>query len=387
MKTLFIFGTRPEAIKMAPIIRRMLDCDGVFDMRICVTGQHRQMLDEVLHIFGIRPDYDLDLMKNNQPLAALTAACISSLDSVIAIEQPDWVIVQGDTTTAMAGALAAHYHHVKVSHVEAGLRTGDKEHPFPEETNRRMIASIADIHFAPSQLAADNLIAEGIDKSSIHIVGNTSIDAMRIALDMTHGLDNSSLAAIPFDAKRLILVTAHRRESFGEPIKNICRAIKTVATCHSSNVHIVYPVHMNPNIAEPVHQLLGGIENITMLEPLDYLSFIHLLNRSHIVLTDSGGLQEETPALGKPVLVLRETTERVEAIHAGTARLVGTNPATIIAQVENLLCNPSAYTSMAKAVNPYGDGYTAEKICRILAECAGSHYQQAACNKQVELGL
>jgi UDP-N-acetylglucosamine 2-epimerase (non-hydrolysing) len=386
MKILFIFGTRPEAIKMAPIIRRMLDNDGIFDIRICVTGQHRQMLDEVLEVFGINPDYDLDLMRQSQSLAMLTAACISSLDPVIAAERPDWVIVQGDTTTAMTGALAAYYHHVKVAHVEAGLRTGDKEHPFPEEANRRMIASIADIHFAPSRLAADNLIAEGIDASRIHIVGNTSVDAMRSVLDMPYDVDHSLLAAIPFETKKIILVTAHRRESFGKPIKNICRAIKTVAACHNSDVHIVYPVHMNPNIAEPVHQLLGGIENITLLEPLDYLSFIHLLNRSYIVLTDSGGLQEEAPALGKPVLVLRETTERVEAIHAGTARLVGTNPATIIAQVENLLCNTSAYTSMAKAVNPYGDGYTAERICRILAECAGERYQQATGTK-VELGL
>ena len=368
MKALFIFGTRPEAIKMAPIIKRMLDSDGTFDIRICVTGQHRQMLDEVLHIFGIRPDYDLDLMKDNQSLAALTAACIKSLDSVIAAEQPDWVIVQGDTTTAMAGALAAYYHCIKVAHVEAGLRTGDKFHPFPEETNRRMIASIADIHFAPSRLASDNLIAEGVDESCIHIVGNTSIDAMRTALDMAYDIDNSSLVTIPFDKKRIILVTAHRRENFGKPIRDICQAIKTVAARHSSEVHIVYPVHMNPNIVVPVRELLGGIENITLLEPLDYLSFMHLLNLSYMVLTDSGGLQEEAPAMGKPVLVLRETTERVEAIHAGTARLVGTHPATIIAQVENLLCNQSAYASMAKAVNPYGDGYTAQRISTILYE-------------------
>lgn len=344
----------------------MQESDGTFDVQICVTGQHRQMLDDVLRVFEINPDYDLDLMKNNQSLAALIAACISSLDQVIAVEQPDWVFVQGDTTTAMAGALAAYYHHIQIAHVEAGLRTGDKKQPFPEEANRRMIASIADIHFAPSRMAADNLIAEGIDKSGIHIVGNTGIDAMRMALDMPYDPNCRVSAAIPYDTKKIILVTAHRRESFGKPIKDICRALKTIAACHNSDVHIVYPVHMNPNIAVPVSEALGGIENITLLEPLDYLSFIYMLNRSYMVLTDSGGLQEEAPALGKPVLVLRETTERAEAIHAGTARLVGTNPATIIAQVENLLCNPSVYTSMAKAANPYGDGCAAEKICKIF---------------------
>jgi UDP-N-acetylglucosamine 2-epimerase (non-hydrolysing) len=384
MKILFIFGTRPEAIKMAPIIKRMRHSDDVFDVRVCVTGQHRQMLDEVLELFEIYPDYDLDLMQKNQSLAALTAACIGSLDSVLATEEPDWVFVQGDTTTALSGALTAYYHRIKIAHVEAGLRTGNKLHPFPEEINRRMIASIADIHFAPSKLAADNLIAESIDTSSIHIVGNTGIDAMYSVLDMPYDFAHGALAAIPFDTRKVILVTAHRRESFGQPIKNICQAIKTVAACHSSDVHILYPVHMNPNVREPVHATLGGIENITLLEPLDYLSFMHLLNHSYIVLTDSGGLQEEAPALGKPVLVLRDTTERVEAIHAGTARLVGTNSATIIAQLENLLCNAANYASIGKAVNPYGDGYAAENICQILAADAEKHYQQTVMNTKVE---
>jgi UDP-N-acetylglucosamine 2-epimerase (non-hydrolysing) len=371
LRTLFIFGTRPEAIKMAPVIKLMQSHANFFDVRICVTAQHRQMLDDVLEIFEMRPDCDLDLMQKNQSLSELTASCIRSIDPVIARENPDCVFVQGDTTSAMAGALVSYYHRVRVAHIEAGLRTGDKFHPFPEEMNRRMIASIADIHFAPSQSAADNLILEGIDASNIHVVGNTSIDAVHQVLEAEYDLQSGPLNNIPFEQKRIIVVTAHRRENFGEPISDICEALKIVAARYKSLIHIVYPVHMNPNINIPVRKLLGGIANITLLEPLDYRSFIHLLDRSYIIVTDSGGIQEEAPSLGKPVFVLRKTTERVECVEAGTARIVGTKTDAIVREVSNLLENPKAYSDMACCSNPYGDGYAAQRICAVISAKCG----------------
>jgi UDP-N-acetylglucosamine 2-epimerase (non-hydrolysing) len=362
MKILFIFGTRPEAIKMAPVIEAMARQPEYFDTRICVTAQHRELLDHVLTIFNIQPDYDLDLMSQEQALSSLTACIFDALDTVICKENPDWLLVQGDTTTTMVASLVAYYHRVKVVHIEAGLRTHDKFQPFPEEINRRIASTVADLHFAPTETAQENLIREGIDKRNILVTGNTVIDALLQAVQLKYDFANGPLVEIPFD-KRILLVTAHRRENFGEPIRAICEALEVIAKRYAGYVHIVYPVHLNPNIAEPVYALLDGVPNITLLEPLDYLSFVHLMNRSHIVLTDSGGLQEEAPSLGKPVLVLRNTTERPEAVEVGTTRVVGTKTERVVQEVEHLLDDSSAYAKMAKAVNPYGDGHAAERIC------------------------
>jgi UDP-N-acetylglucosamine 2-epimerase (non-hydrolysing) len=367
MKMLFVFGTRPEAIKMAPVIEAMARRADSFDTRICVTAQHREMLDHVLTVFGIQPDYDLDLMVHEQTLSSLTARALEALDAVICKEDPDWLLVQGDTTTAMTASLAAYYHRVKVGHIEAGLRTHDKYQPFPEEINRRLAGTLADLHFAPTESAQANLVREGIDRRNIIVTGNTVIDSLLSAVQLQYEIGAGPLAGIPFD-KRIILVTAHRRENFGEPIRAICRALAGIAKNHPDDVHVVYPVHLNPNIREPVHALLSGHSNITLLDPLDYLSFVHLMNRSHIVLTDSGGLQEEAPSLGKPVLVLRNKTERPEAVDAGTARLIGTKAERIIEETERLLNNSAAYEQMANAVNPYGDGRAAERICQKLIQ-------------------
>lgn len=365
MKILFIFGTRPEAIKMTPIIETMARQPEFFDIRICVTAQHREMLDNVLTLFNIRPDYDLNLMWENQTLSNLTARIFDALEPVICREKPDWLLVQGDTTTAMVASLVAYYHRVKVGHVEAGLRTHDKFQPFPEETNRRIVGTIADVHFAPTDLAQKNLIREGIDRQCIAVTGNTIIDALLHAVQLKCDLAKGLLAGVPLD-KRVLLVTAHRRENFGEPIRAICRALEVIAKRYVSDVHLVYPVHLNPNVWEPVHALLGGVSNITLLEPLGYFPFVHLMNWSHIVLTDSGGLQEEAPSLGKPVLVLRNTTERPEAVEAGTVKVVGTETGRIVQEVGRLLDDSTAYAKMANVVNPYGDGYAAERICEQL---------------------
>jgi UDP-N-acetylglucosamine 2-epimerase (non-hydrolysing) len=365
IKVLFIFGTRPEAIKMAPVIEAMALRPEFFDIRICVTAQHRQMLDNVLALFNIQPDYDLDLMSQKQALSGLTARIFDTLDTVIYKENPDWVLVQGDTTTTMVASVVAYYHRAKVGHIEAGLRTHDKFQPFPEEINRRIASIVADLHFAPTESAQTNLIHEGIDKRNILVTGNTVIDALLQAVQLKYDFENGPLAKIPFD-KRILLVTAHRRENFGEQIKSICRALTVIAKHYASDVHVVYPVHLNPNIWEPVHTLLSGVSNITLLKPLDYLSFVHLMNQSHIVLTDSGGLQEEAPSLGKPVLVLRGVTERPEAVEAGTARVIGTKTERVVQEVERLLDDSAEYTRMANAVNPYGDGHAAERICEQL---------------------
>ena len=362
MKILFIFGTRPEAIKMAPVIEAMARQPEYFDTRICVTAQHRELLDHVLTIFNIQPDYDLDLMSQEQALSSLTACIFYALDTVICKENPDWLLVQGDTTTTMVASLVAYYHRVKVGHIEAGLRTHDKFQPFPEEINRRIASTVADLHFAPTETAQENLIREGIDKRNILVIGNTVIDALLQAMQLKYDFANGPLVEIPF-VKRILLVTAHRRENFGEPIRAICEALKMIAERYTDHVHIVYPVHLNPNVWEPVHTLLSGVSNITLLKPLDYLSFVHLMNRSHIVLTDSGGLQEEAPSLGKPVLVLRNTTERPEAVEAGTARVIGTKTKRVVQEVAYLLDDSTAYRKMANTVNPYGDGHAAERIC------------------------
>jgi len=365
IKVLLVFGTRPEAIKMAPVIAAMARDPAFFDLRICTTAQHREMLDGVLDFFNIQADYDLDLMRHSQSLSGLTARIFGALEPVLCRERPDWLIVQGDTTTAMAASIAAYYHRCKVGHIEAGLRTGEKFAPFPEEINRRIADVVADLHFAPTETARGNLLGEGIDERSIFVTGNTVIDALLEAVRTEYDFGEGPLARIPWD-KRIILATAHRRENFGEPIRAICEALRRLAERYANDVHIVYPVHLNPNIHGPVHDLLAGIGNITLLEPLDYLSFAHLMSRCHIILTDSGGLQEEAPSLGKPVLVLRSVTERPEAVEAGTARIVGAQTDAIIEQATLLLDNPDAYSEMANAVNPYGDGHAAERICEKL---------------------
>lgn len=358
MKILSIFGTRPEAIKLAPVLAALKQHDVI--SVVCVTAQHREMLDQVLQLFGIQPDYDLAIMQPNQSLAELTARALTKLDEVLRIEQPDWVLVQGDTTTAMVAALAAFYHQIKVGHVEAGLRSFDKYQPFPEEINRKIATSVSDLHFAPTELSKQNLLREGVPETTIVVTGNTVIDALLQVAEKSYDWDASPFAIIPRD-KRIILVTAHRRENFGAPLENICVVLRTIAERYS-DVHIVYPVHLNPNVQTVVRQTLANLANLTLLAPLDYLPLVQLLKRSYLVVTDSGGIQEEAPGLGKPVLVLREVTERPEGVSAGTVKLVGTDRDNIIREIELLLTDKTAYDRMARAVNPYGDGYASQRI-------------------------
>jgi UDP-N-acetylglucosamine 2-epimerase (non-hydrolysing) len=364
MKILCVFGTRPEAIKMAPVVRELRKHRNHFQTKVCVTGQHREMLDQVLKLFNIRPDYDLNLMQEDQSLAQVTANVLNRLEPVIVKEKPDWVLVQGDTTTAMAAALIAFYHRVKSGHVEAGLRTWNKSHPFPEEINRKIADSISDLHFAPTETARRNLLREGVHGASILVTGNTVIDALLDVVERPYQWSDGPLASVPLDG-RLILVTAHRRENFGKPLENICRALKEITTRYD-DIHVVYPVHLNPNVQRAVHSLLKGVPNITLLEPLDYLSLAQLMKRAYLVLTDSGGLQEEAPGLGKPVLVLREVTERPEAVEAGTVEVVGTETQIIVRETTRLLDDPAKYERMARAINPYGDGHASERIVRAL---------------------
>jgi UDP-N-acetylglucosamine 2-epimerase (non-hydrolysing) len=367
MKVLFIYGTRPEAIKMAPLIKKFREYSNKNIIEVCLTGQHREMLDQVNAFFGIVGDYDLSIMEPNQTLFDITTRCLSRLEKIFADSQPDIVIVQGDTTSAMVGALAAFYKKIAVIHLEAGLRSGSKYSPFPEEVNRKIIATISDYHFAPTIMAARNLGQEGITQN-VHVVGNTAIDALLLGLEILKKDDGSQLekdfAHIDF-SKRLILITAHRRESFGEGILNICRALRQIALSHQE-IEIVFPVHFNPNIREPAKKNLSGLPNVHLLDPLDYPTLIQMMNKSFLVMTDSGGIQEEAPSLGKPVLVLREVSERMEGVEAGTARIIGTDYNSIIAHVENLLDNEAEYEKMAKAINPYGDGNTSERIVEIV---------------------
>jgi UDP-N-acetylglucosamine 2-epimerase (non-hydrolysing) len=368
-KILFIVGTRPEAIKMAPVIRLLVGQGKIFQSRVCATAQHREMLDQVLRLFEIRPDYDLNLMRENQTLAQITAAAFTGLDEVVRREAPDWLLVQGDTTTVLAASLVAFYHRVRVAHVEAGLRSHDKYQPYPEEINRRVAGVVADLHFAPTETARENLLKEGVAAETIHVTGNTVIDALQYAAGLPFDFLTSALANLPTD-KRWILVTAHRRENFGAPLERICAALEIIARRYADRIHLVYPVHMNPNVERPVRNLLGRVENISLLPPLDYLPMVHLMKRCDLVLTDSGGLQEEAPGLGKPVLVLREVTERPEGVQAGTVKLVGSDTDRIVTETARLLDDRSEYERMAKAVNPYGDGHAAERIAKILEEAA-----------------
>lgn len=380
MKILSVFGTRPEAVKMAPIVRLLKQTAGI-ESRVCVTAQHRQMLDQVLDLFEIKPDFDLDLMRDNQSLPELSASIFTHLDPVLTDFKPDWVLVQGDTTTVAITALLAYYHRIKVGHVEAGLRTHDKWQPFPEEINRRVAGATADLHFAPTEWARRNLLREGVDKKTVVVTGNPVIDALHTVASLpAPGFVTSLLEKLGVsgsDARqpdsqrtmrqktiRLILITAHRRENFGRPLENICHALKELA--ERGDVEIVYPVHLNPNVQAPVQRILKDVPHVTLLPPMDYLPLVHLMKRARLILTDSGGIQEEAPAFGVPVLVLREVTERPEGVQAGVLKVVGTHATRIVEQAQRLLEHESAYAKMAKASNPYGDGHAAERIVKSL---------------------
>jgi len=364
MNVLFVLGTRPEAIKMAPVIQRMKQHDD-FIVSVCVTAQHRQMLDDVLSLFQIEPDFDLNLMRNDQGLTELTGQIFQHIGPVIQKVNPDWMLVQGDTTTVMAAGIAAFYHKVKVGHIEAGLRTHNKYHPFPEEINRRIVGVFGDCHFAPTESAQKNLLREGVDPATVFVTGNTVIDALMDVSGFDYNAGAGPLKDIPGN-RRIILVTAHRRENLGAPLVSICKTLRRLATRYHGDVHIVYPVHLNPRVKVPVYELLDGVDGITLLDPLDYHSLVYLMNLSYLILTDSGGIQEEAPALGKPVLVLREVTERPEGVEAGTAKVVGTDSDSLWVETCRLLDSPEAYRQMANAVNPYGDGQSSKRICDIL---------------------
>lgn len=366
---LAVFGTRPEAIKMAPLVRALQNENNIC-IKVCVTAQHREMLDQVLEIFSITPNFDLDLMKQNQDLTSLTKAIIEGLSNVFKSFKPDLVLVHGDTTTSFCAALSAYYHKIAVGHVEAGLRTGDIYSPWPEEGNRRLTSAIATYHFAPTKASKQNLLAENVKPESIHITGNTVIDALFLArniLSSNEGLLNDIEEIFSFldPSKKLILVTGHRRESFGDGFEKICEALKSIAK-NNPSVEILYPVHLNPNVQEPVNRLLSEVPNVFLVEPQEYLAFVYLMTRSSIILTDSGGIQEEAPSLGKPVLVMRSTTERPEALAAGTVKLVGADTQKIIQEVQLLLDDESAYEKMSFSHNPYGDGQACKRICTLI---------------------
>lgn len=371
IKTLCVFGTRPEAIKMAPLAI-MLRNDPRFDAKVCVTGQHRQMLDGVMSFFDITPEYDLNVMEPGQTLNSISCSILAGLADVLADFRPDIVIVHGDTTTSFVAALASFYEGIQVAHVEAGLRTGDIKSPWPEEANRKLTATVTSLHFAPTELSQRNLLAENVSPATIEITGNTVIDALLSSVSRIKEDDFIfSMLAKQFSYldpnKRLILVTGHRRESFGEGFERICLALRKISV-ENSDVQIIYPVHLNPNVKEPVQRNLSNLENVFLIDPLDYLPFVYLMNRSHFLITDSGGVQEEAPSLGKPVLVMRDNTERPEAVDAGTVLLVGTSVERISTAVQNLLDDTAVYDNMSKAHNPYGDGKASERIVAAIAK-------------------
>ncbi len=370
IRILSIFGTRPEAVKMAPVIQALARTPGIAS-RVCVTAQHREMLDQVLGLFAIQPDIDLNLMRPNQSLPALTAEILTHLSPVIEEEKPDWVLVQGDTTTVMATALLGYYHRTRIGHVEAGLRTGDKWQPFPEEINRRIASVCTDLHFAPTEHSRQNLLREGIPTRSVVVTGNPVIDALRAIAARPAPAETQELLerlGICQGGKQLVLVTAHRRENFGLPFENICQALCALAEAYPSRLQLVYPVHLNPNIQEPAYRILGSIPNITLLKPLDYLPMVHLMKNATLVLTDSGGIQEEATSLGKPTLVMRNVTERPEGLEAGVLKLVGTDPQLIVSESRRLLEDPAAYQAMSNAQNPFGDGHAAERIVQAILD-------------------
>ncbi|MCL1040915.1 UDP-N-acetylglucosamine 2-epimerase (non-hydrolyzing) [Shewanella marisflavi] len=370
-KVLTVFGTRPEAIKMAPLVHALAS-DDRFEAKCCVTAQHREMLDQVLELFEITPDYDLDLMKAGQTLNDVTAGIIQKLKPVLQDFKPDVVLVHGDTATTFAASLAAYYEQIAVGHVEAGLRTGNIYSPWPEEANRRLTGVLTKYHFAPTETSKQNLLKENFEPSNIIVTGNTVIDALLMVkdkIDSDIDLNNTIAEQFPFldENKKLILVTGHRRESFGGGFERICEALATVAKMHP-DVQILYPMHLNPNVREPVNRILGDIDNILLIEPQQYLPFIYLMDKAHIILTDSGGIQEEAPSLGKPVLVMRDTTERPEAVEAGTVKLVGTDVNQIVTNLDELLSDADAYQKMSYAHNPYGDGKACQRILEELVK-------------------
>jgi UDP-N-acetylglucosamine 2-epimerase (non-hydrolysing) len=368
MKVLIVFGTRPEAIKMAPVVRQLVNTPGL-ETKVCVTAQHRQMLDQVLKLFDISPDFDLDLMTPGQDLTDITSNVLLSMREIFKLWRPDWVLVHGDTTTTLATSLAAYYEKLSVGHVEAGLRTGNIYSPWPEEVNRRIAGLLSEIHFAPTMDAKANLIGEGIPESRIVVTGNTVIDALLAVVQRVRS-DRQVLAemerrfAFIEKSKKLILVTGHRRENFGDGFLNICAALAEIS--QRNDVQILYPVHLNPKVQEPVNRLLGGSPNIYLIEPQEYLPFVYLMDKAYLILTDSGGIQEEAPSLGKPVLVMRDTTERPEAVKAGTVKLVGADKNMIIKEVNRLLTDNSEYARMSQAHNPYGDGNAAKQIADFI---------------------
>ncbi len=378
-KVLVVFGTRPEAVKMAPLVRQLETLGDIFETRVCVTAQHRMMLDQILDTFEIQPYYDLDIMSGGQDLYDITTHVLTGIRPVLAEFKPDLVLIQGDTTTTFGTALAAYYEQIDVGHVEAGLRTGNIYSPYPEEINRQLTTRLAKYHFAPTPLNRDNLLKEDVEPGSIVVTGNTVIDALLMVAErlendprrrdrVTRNIQQAGLEAGVLESNdRMVLVTGHRRESFGAGFVSICEAIRELANSRA-DLNIIYPVHLNPNVRAPVTEILSALGNVHLLEPVSYEEFVHLMGRAYLLLTDSGGIQEEAPALGKPVLVMRENTERPEAVEAGTARLVGTERAEIVARVGELLDDRDAYRRMATAANPYGDGTAAEKIVSFLAD-------------------
>jgi len=369
MRILSIIGTRPEAVKMAPVVQELARTEGVESL-VGVTAQHREMLDQVLRLFNISPDVDLNLMSPDQTLAKITASILNHLDPILVRFKPDWILAQGDTTTVMATSILAYYHRIRFGHVEAGLRTFDKWQPFPEEINRRIAGCIADLHFAPTEWSRENLLRENVPAERIIVTGNPVIDALRqIARLPSDAVTDSlvnQLGLAEHPERRLILMTAHRRENFGQPLENICQAVLNLADQYGDSVRILYPVHLNPNVRHTVYPLLGKHPGVLLTEPLDYLPMVHMLKHARLVLTDSGGLQEEAPSLGVPVLVMREVTERPEGVRTGTVRLVGTDTQRIVAEARRLLDDPQAHAEMAQAVNPYGDGLAAVRIVNAL---------------------
>lgn len=368
MKILLVFGTRPEAIKMAPVVKNLGSCPGL-EVRLCVTAQHRQMLDQVLQLFEITPDFDLDLMQPGQSLTDLTCNVLKGVGDVFRQYRPDWVLVHGDTTTTFATSLAAYYHQIAVAHVEAGLRTHTVYSPWPEEANRQIVGRLTQLHFAPTAQARQNLLHEGVADDAIIVTGNTVIDALQMAnhrIEHDAKLKSELASQFPFlePARKTVLVTGHRRENFGAGFESICQALLDIAA--EPGVQVVYPVHLNPRVQEPVMRLLDGREHIHLIAPQDYLPFVYLMKRSYLILTDSGGIQEEAPSMGKPVLVMRETTERPEAVEAGTVKLVGTSRQTIVDTTLELIRNVSAYEKMSKAHNPYGDGLASQRIAEAM---------------------
>lgn len=369
VKVITIFGTRPEAIKMAPLVKK-LEKNPNIENKVCVTAQHRQMLDQVLDLFDITPDFDLNIMQSRQTLTGITTRVLEGLEDIFEKENPNLVLVHGDTTTTFAGALAAFYQKIKVGHVEAGLRTFDKYFPFPEEMNRKLTGSMADLHFAPTAGSKSNLLREGIDEKDIFVTGNTVIDAMEFTVEDSYVFNNMELNGIEYNKKKVIMVTAHRRENWGDGIENICNALKRIVE-ENNDVEIVYLVHLNPVVKDVVYRILGGIPRVHLLPPLDTKETHNLMNKCFMVMTDSGGLQEEAPHLGKPVLVLRDVTERPEAVKAGTVKLVGTDITTILNTANELIRNSAEYDKMSRAINPYGDGKASERIVHAILNYFG----------------